>query len=71
MVDMIARKAVYYGRKEYRAGAQFAVDNERDAARLERTNKAQRVPDKPKHVDLPKVKVEEPDEAPKKRRLCR
>lgn len=67
MVEMIARKAVYYGRKEYRAGAQFAVDNEREAARLERTNKAQRVPDKPKHVDLPKqVKVEETDEAPKK-----
>src|ERR1051325_9941622 len=67
MVQMIARKAVYFGRKEYRPGAQFDVDNEREAARLERTNKAQRVPDNTKHVDIPKqVKQEVAEGAPKK-----
>ncbi len=67
MVEMIAKKAVYYGRREYRPGTQFTVDNEREAAKMERTNKAQRIPDKPKHVDVPKpAKVEEPDDNPKK-----
>ncbi|TGT76732.1 MULTISPECIES: hypothetical protein [unclassified Mesorhizobium] len=66
MVQMIAKKTVYYGRKEYRAGMQFSIDDEREIGKMERTNKAERVPEKPAKVDLPrrKTKVEEP-EAPK------
>lgn len=72
MVQMIAKKTVYYGRKEYRAGMQFSIDDEREIGKMERTNKAQRVPDKPKHVDLPKrtpvveTKHEVAEDTPKK-----
>jgi len=69
MIKMIAAKTVYRQseRKEYRPGASFDVADEREADKLERARKARRVPDKPKHVDVPKhTKVEEPDEAPKK-----
>jgi len=73
MVQMLALQRVYVfsQRKEYPEGATFSISDTREADSLRLMKKAQIVPDKPKHVDLPKqapaqTKQEVADDNPKK-----
>jgi hypothetical protein len=72
MVQMIAlqRMYVFSKRKEYAEGVTFDISDMREADSLARMKKAMLVPEKPKHVDLPKhveTKTEEPEsDGPKK-----
>ena len=73
MVQMLALQRVYVfsQRKEYPEGATFEIKDAREAESLRLMKKAQLVPDKPKHVDLPKrvpveTRQEVAEDTPKK-----